>query len=84
MQRDATRGERIPEPVLAEVRIGAELKAAQERGEVATQADHGAGIQASVRTADTRPATLPEIGIPRQRAAEMKKLAEVRAGFPGC
>lgn len=43
---------------------------------MATQADHGAGIQASVRASDTRPATLPEIGIPRQRAAKMKNLAE--------
>jgi hypothetical protein len=30
-----------------------------------------------VRAADTQQATLPELGIPRQRAAEMKKLAEV-------
>ncbi|MEO3471892.1 hypothetical protein AAFN86_08505 [Roseomonas sp. CAU 1739] len=47
---------------------------------MATQADHGAGIQASVRSSDTRPATLPEIGISRQRASEMKKMAE--AGEP--
>ncbi|WP_291295850.1 hypothetical protein [Elioraea sp.] len=58
--------------LLAEARIGAELKAAQERGEVATQQ---AGRPVSVRAADTSPATLPDIGIPRQRAAEMKKLA---------
>lgn len=59
--------------LLAEARIGAELKAAQERGEVAKKE---AGRPVSVRGPDTSsPATLTEIGIPRQRAAEMKKLA---------
>lgn len=62
--------------MLAEQRIGAELKAAQERGEVATQAEHGRGIQSSVHAADTR-ATLPDLGIPRKRAAEAKALAEL-------
>jgi hypothetical protein len=50
---------------LAEARIGAELKAAQERGEVATQAN---GRPISVGDADTYPATLPDLGIPSQRA----------------
>jgi hypothetical protein len=59
--------------LLAEARIGAELKAAQQRGEVATQE---AGRPVSVRASDTSPATLPDLGIPRQRASEMKKLAE--------
>lgn len=57
--------------LLAEARIGVELKAAQERGEVATQGD-----RSNVRGADILTVTLPEIGIPRQRASEMKKLAE--------
>ncbi len=39
---------------------------------MATQERH----PGSVRASDTAPATLPEIGIPRQRASEMKKLAE--------
>ena len=65
--------------LLAEARIGAELKAAQERGEVATR-DDNLRRGAEVRSSDIGKATLPEIGIPRQRAAEMKKLAEVRIG----
>lgn len=57
--------------MLAEARIGHELKAAQERGEVAAK-----GANQHVRDPDTLPATLPEIGIPRQRAAEFRKMAE--------
>jgi hypothetical protein len=60
--------------LLAEQRIGAELKAAQERGEVATQAKGGANIPHGVRGADTV-ATLPDLGLSRQRAAEAKALA---------
>ncbi|MFN6954847.1 MAG: hypothetical protein ACK4PG_08635 [Acetobacteraceae bacterium] len=50
---------------------------AQERGEVA-RADGSVNqhTREGVRSADTRPATLTDLGIPRQRAAEMKKLAE--------
>lgn len=64
--------------LLAEARIGAELKAAQERGEVAARGNPPAGNQhqRDVRSPDIAPPTLSEIGIPRQRAAEMKKLAE--------
>lgn len=61
---------------LADARVGAELRKAQEAGQLATQADHGKGIQSSDRASDTR-VTLEEIGIPRQRASEMKRLAEV-------
>lgn len=61
---------------LADARVGAELRKAQEAGQLATQADHGKGIQSSDRSSDTR-VTLEEIGIPRQRASEMKRLAEV-------
>ena len=60
--------------LLAEARIGAELKAAQERGEIATRAD-GPAVRDHVQGSD-KITTLPEIGIPRQRASEMKKLAE--------
>lgn len=60
--------------LLAEARIGAELAKAQERGEVATRAD-GTAIRDHVHGAD-KVATLSDIGIPRQRASEMKKLAE--------
>ncbi len=56
-------------------RIGAELKAAQDRGEVATRKD-GTAIRDHVRGSDKVPPTLADIGIPRQRAAEMKKMAE--------
>jgi hypothetical protein len=61
--------------LLAEAKIGAELKAAQERGEVAER-----GANQHVRTADILPATTSQLGIPRQRAAEMKRLAD--AGEP--
>ncbi|MBI0432212.1 hypothetical protein, partial [Roseomonas sp. KE0001] len=67
--------------LLAEARIGAELRAAQERGEVATQNRAGANIPNGVRSSDTVPSTLPEIGIPRQRAFEMKRLAEAVEAF---
>lgn len=62
--------------LLAEAKIGAELKAAQERGEVARA---GGDRQSNVRAADNGSASLPELGIPRQRAAEMKKLAAAGA-----
>jgi hypothetical protein len=57
--------------MLAEARIGVELKAGQERGEVAAR-----GANQHVRASDTQTATLPDIGIARQRASEMRKLAE--------
>jgi hypothetical protein len=63
--------------LLAEQRIGAELKVAQERGEVATQGEHGRGIQSSVPAGNTR-ATLPDLGLTRKRAAEAKALARRR------
>ena len=64
--------------LLAEARIGAELKAAQQRGEVA--GPDGAVNQhrrEGARGSGTQPATLSEIGVSSQRAAEMKRLAEV-------
>lgn len=57
--------------MLAEARIGAELKAAQERGEVAK-----AGDNPNVRASDNQKAALPQLGISRQRASEMKRMAE--------
>ncbi len=62
--------------ILAEARIGAELKAAQERGELATQDRH----PGSVPNGNTAPATLPEIGLTRKQAMEAKRLAA--AGEP--
>ncbi|WP_198364910.1 hypothetical protein [Roseomonas sp. KE0001] len=43
---------------------------------MATQNRAGANIPNGVQTSDTVPSTLPEIGIPSQRASEMKRLAE--------
>jgi len=60
--------------LLAEARIGAELVAAQERGEVAQPGGDQRSI--NVRASDNGPATLPDIGIPRQRAAEYRALAD--------
>jgi hypothetical protein len=61
---------------LAEARIGAELEKAQARGEVATQERKSS----TVRIADGAPTSHSDLGIPRQRAAEMKALA--RKGEP--
>ncbi len=59
--------------LLAEARIGSELRAAQERGEVTA---HGANQHnEDVRGSDILPATFLEIGIPSQRAAEYRALA---------
>jgi hypothetical protein len=64
--------------LLAEARIGAELEAAQKRGDVAQKNEP---VTQYVRSADIPPkATLPDLGIPRQRAADMKALA--RKGEP--
>jgi len=61
--------------LLAEARIGAELKAAQDAGAMAKRNEP---VSQYVQTSDIpAKATLPEIGIPRQRASEMKRLAEV-------
>lgn len=61
--------------LLAEARIGAELKAAQERGELAR---HG-GDRKSIkpRTSGLDGATLDSLGIPSQRASEMRQLADI-------
>ena len=63
--------------LIAEAKIGAELKAAQDRGQVATQK---AGRPISVRRADTSATTLSKIGITRQRASDFKKLAKAGPG----
>jgi hypothetical protein len=56
----------------------AERKAAQERGEVA-RADGSTHHRPKVSEPRTpSAATLPDLGIPRQRAAEAKALAERR------
>jgi len=58
--------------LLAEARIGAELQAAQERGEVAR---HG-GDRSKFQSPEVALPTSSDIGIPAQRAAEFKKLAD--------
>jgi phage N-6-adenine-methyltransferase len=58
--------------LLAEARIGAELKAAQERGEVARPGDNP-----NTRTSGNQPTTLSDLGITSQRASEMRRLADV-------
>jgi phage N-6-adenine-methyltransferase len=60
--------------LLAEQRIGAELEAAQERGEVAKR---GRPKNENVVGADIFPATLPDLGLTRDRVAEAKRLAEL-------
>ncbi len=57
--------------LLAKAKIGAELQAAQERGEVAER-----GANQHPRASGILSTTLPEIGIPSQRAAEYKALAD--------
>ena len=57
---------------LAERKIGAELKAGQESGQVATRSHH----PGSVRGEDTAPVTLAEIGITRQQASNFRSMAE--------
>lgn len=61
--------------ILATARIGEEIVAGQERGEIAT-ADGGRPV--SVTAADTSPATLPELGISRNLSSTAQRLA--RAG----
>ena len=61
---------------LCEIRMADEIDAAQERGEVATASAHGRGIQSSVQTADTRPATFDELGFDRRRVVEWRGLRE--------
>jgi hypothetical protein len=57
--------------LLAETRLGAELKAAQARGEIGAQ-----GRRSDlVRSADEVRPAISDLSIPKQRAAEMKRLA---------
>ncbi|SUS04954.1 hypothetical protein DF3PB_160006 [uncultured Defluviicoccus sp.] len=60
----------------AEIRMADEIDAAQQRGEVARADIHGRGIQSSVRTSDTRPTTLNELGLSRQRVAEWREMRD--------
>lgn len=60
----------------AELRMADEIDAAQERGEIARADVHGRGIQSSVQTPDTRPVTLAELGLSRQRVAEWRRLRD--------
>ncbi len=58
--------------LLAEAKIGSELKAAQDRNELARPNEP---VRQYAPASGILKATLPGIGIPRQRAAEYKKLA---------
>jgi phage N-6-adenine-methyltransferase len=60
----------------AEIRMANEIDAAQCKGEVARADIHGRGIQSSVRTLDTRPASFGELGLSRQRVAEWRELRD--------
>jgi len=55
----------------AEIRLAETVTEGQERGEIARQSDG----QGSVRTADTSPATLADIGVTRQRLSEARDIA---------
>jgi hypothetical protein len=58
----------------AEIRLAETVTAGQEAGEIASQSEGGANI--GVRDADTvPPATLPELGITRQRLSEARTIA---------
>jgi hypothetical protein len=65
--------------LLAEARIGAELAAAQERGEVATRGNPTGANQhtGNARASGLSTPTLSDLGISSQRASEMRRLAEV-------
>jgi phage N-6-adenine-methyltransferase len=65
--------------LLAEARIGAELKAAQERGELAGRGNPYGNNQhgGNARAAGISSSTLDSLGIPSQRASEMRQLADI-------
>lgn len=60
--------------MLAELRIGRELEAAQHRNELQTPGGNWKKTQ-EVQGSDRLKITLREVGIPKQRAAEMKLLS---------
>lgn len=60
----------------AEMRMADEIDAGQERGELATVNTGGANIPNGVRSSDTVPATLDDIGVTRQRLAEWRDMRD--------
>ncbi len=75
MNRSLTTRSRPPALGLNEAKIGRELEAAQARGEVESHGGDRKSIKA--QTADFDRASLSDIGIPKQRASEMKALAKL-------
>ncbi len=61
--------------MLAEATIGQRLQAPQEAGKIASREDT-LKRGPDVRATDNGKATLPQIGIPRQRGSEYKTLAD--------
>ena len=62
--------------------MGEELEAGQQRGEIATVGTNQADLS-GVPDGNTRPATLPELGLTRKEAAGYKALAKPSAEHPG-
>ena len=56
--------------------LGRMIEQKQKDGELATQKEHGKGIQASVPEQNTR-TTLPEIGVTRKESSTSKNLASI-------
>jgi len=56
--------------------MGKLIEHGQRKGEIATQSEHGKGIQSSVTTENTRK-TLPEIGVTRKESSTSKNLASI-------
>jgi hypothetical protein len=80
MVRPAVAGSAIRQK--AELRMALLVDRGQESGEIATQERNPGNV--GNRVAVTAPATLEELGIPRQRLSEARKLApDVRAGGIG-
>lgn len=65
--------------VRAERRCGELLRVTAERGERATQAAHGRGVQASVEPSDARPPTLADMGLTRDESSRYQQLAAMPA-----
>lgn len=65
--------------VRAERRCGELLRDTAQRGERATQASHGRGVQASVESSDARPPTLADMGLTRDESSRYQQLAAMPA-----
>lgn len=56
--------------------LGRLIREGQDKGEIASQSEHGKGIQASVTNKDTRK-TLTDIGITRNESSTFQKIADL-------